>query len=89
MKGRVKDRTGVPGEDEDGEDEGSFSTGKGELLRSCNSRKTDGIVIQKILFIKQKNTHRFQNQTYGYGEALGEGINGEDGINAYTLLYVK
>ena len=56
MKGRVKDRTGVPGEDEDGEDEGSFSTGKGELLRSCNSRKTDGIVIQKILFIKQKNT---------------------------------
>ena len=30
------------------------------------SSKTNKKMIHKNLFIKQKQTHRFQNQTYGY-----------------------
>ena len=30
-------------------------------------------IIQKNLFTKQKQTHRFQNQTYGYQRGNGEG----------------
>ena len=49
-------------------------------------------MIQKNLFIKQKETHRFQNQAYGYQRGnrgdWGE-ANWEDGINTYILLYIK
>ena len=45
-------------------------------------------MIQKYLLIKEKQTHRFQNQIYGYQMWEG-GVNWEDEINTYTLLYVK
>lgn len=45
-------------------------------------------MIQKYLLIKEKQTNRFQNHTYGYQMWEG-GVNWEDEINTYTLLYVK
>ena len=41
------------------------------------------------LFTKQKQTHRFRKQTYGYQRGSGGGINQEFGINIYTLLYMQ
>ena len=38
------------------------------------------------LFMKQKQTHRLREQTYGY---WGEEIVREFGIDMYTLLYLK
>ena len=44
---------------------------------------------QTNLFIKQKQSHRFQNQTSGYHrENPGRGGKKEEGVNnIYTLLY--
>ena len=39
-------------------------------------------MIQKNLFINEKQTHRFQNQTYG---CQGGGINWGNRIDIYTL----
>ena len=48
-------------------------------------------MIQMNLFTKQKQTHT--QKIYGYQRvrlgSRGEGINKEDGINIYTLLYIK
>ena len=45
---------------------------------------------QKNIFIKQKQTQRFQNQTYGYQrKTLVVGINWEVGIGINTLLHKK
>ena len=42
------------------------------------------------LFTKQKQTHRFQKLTYGYGgDGLWRAIDWEFGINMYTLPYLK
>ena len=42
------------------------------------------------LFIKQKQTHRLREQTYGHQwEGWGRGIVREHGIDMYTLLYLK
>ena len=43
------------------------------------------------LLIKQKQTHRLQNETYSYQRGkVGKGeINQEFGVNIYTLLYIK
>ena len=42
------------------------------------------------LFTKQKQIHRLRERIYGYrGEAWGEGIFREFGIDMYTLLYLK
>ena len=42
------------------------------------------------LFTKQKQTHKFQQQTYGYQRGnVGGGINQEFGIKVYTLLHIK
>ena len=40
-------------------------------------------------FTKQKQTHRYRKQTYGYQRGKGGGINQELGINRYTRLYIK
>ena len=43
------------------------------------------------LFTKQKQTHRFQNQIYGYqwGGMGGGVINQKIGTNIYSLLFIK
>ena len=42
------------------------------------------------LFIKQKQTHRYRKQAYGYQRGMGVGgINQEFGSNLYMLLYIK
>ena len=41
------------------------------------------------LFTKQKQSHRYRKQTYGYQGARGEQINWEIVIHIYTLLYIK
>ena len=41
------------------------------------------------LFIKQRQTYRLREQTYGYQEGSGGGIVWEFGIARYTLLYLK
>ena len=46
-------------------------------------------MIQMNLYTKQKQTHRYRKQTYGYQRGKWEGINEEVGINTYTLLYIK
>ena len=46
-------------------------------------------MVQINLFIKQKQSHRCRKQTYGYQGGRGGGINWENGINIYTLLYTK
>ena len=52
--------------------------------------ESNKIRIQKKLFIKQKLTHRFQNQTCGDQRGhMGVGINLEVWINTYTLLCIK
>ena len=41
------------------------------------------------LFTKQKQSHIFQKQIYGYQRGKAEGwINYEAGINTYSLLYI-
>ena len=49
--------------------------------------------IQKMvhmnLFTKQKQSHRFRKQFFGYQEYEGGGIDWEIGVDIYTLLYVK
>ena len=47
--------------------------------------------IQRNLFTKQKQTHRFRERTSGYrgGEGWGEGIVRGFGIDMYTLLCFK
>ena len=46
-------------------------------------------MIQMNLLIKQKETHRLQEQTYGYqGWRMEEGIVGEFRMDMYTLLYL-
>ena len=47
-------------------------------------------MIQRNLFTKQKQTQRFQNQTYGYqrGNAGGH-INCKLGIDLYAQLHTK
>ena len=46
-------------------------------------------MIEKTLFIKQKQSHKFQNQSMvTIGETTGDGgKNWECGNNIYTLLY--
>ena len=44
-------------------------------------------MIQKNIFIRQKQTHRENKQ--GCKEEEVGGINWEFGINRYTLLYIK
>ena len=44
-------------------------------------------MIQMNLYTKQKQTHRYRKQTYGYQRGKWEGINQEFGI--YTLLCLK
>ena len=47
-------------------------------------------MVQINLFTKQKQTHRLREQTYGYqGEACGEGIVREFGVDMHTLLDLK
>ena len=47
-------------------------------------------IIQMNLFTKQKQTHRFREQTYGcWGEGWKEGIVREFRMVRYTLLYLK
>jgi len=42
------------------------------------------------LLTKQKQIHRFKEQTYGYwGEEWGEGIVRKFGTDMYTVLYLK
>ena len=41
------------------------------------------------LFTKQKKTHRCRKQTYGYQGRKGERDKLGDGIDIYTLLYIK
>ena len=41
------------------------------------------------LFTKQKQSHRYRKQTYGYQGKRRGGINWEIGIDIYTLLYIK
>ena len=45
-------------------------------------------MIHMNLFIKQKYTHRYRKQTYGYQRGKG-GMNWGFGINIYTLLHIK
>ena len=46
-------------------------------------------VVQMNLFTKQKESHRFRKQSFGYQGYEGGGINWEIGIDIDTLLYVK
>jgi len=47
-------------------------------------------MIQMNLLTKQKQIHRFKEQTYGYwGEEWGEGIVRKFGTDMYTVLYLK
>ena len=46
----------------------------------CNLIK----MIQKNLFRKQKQTHRFQNQSYGYHKGNNDG---EGGIRSLQITY--
>ena len=42
------------------------------------------------LFTKQKQSHRYRKQTYGYQRGkVGGGINWEIRIDTYTLLFIK
>ena len=41
------------------------------------------------LFTKQKQSHRYRKQTYGYQGGKRAGINWEIEIDIYTLLYIK
>ena len=41
------------------------------------------------LFTKQKKTHRCRKQTYGYQGRKGQRDKLGDGIDIYTLLYIK
>ena len=45
-------------------------------------------MIQMNLFTKQKQTHRYRKQIYGYQIEWG-GINYKLEINIYTFLYIK
>ena len=47
-------------------------------------------MTQMNLFMKQKQTHRYREQTCGcQGGRDGEGIDWEFGTDIYTLLYIK
>ena len=54
-------------------------------------------MIQMNLWKKEKQTHRYRKQTYGYQVGggvevvaeMGIRMNWEVGINIYTLLYIK
>ena len=43
-------------------------------------------ITQKNLLIKQKQTDRFQNQTYGYHRGTHGGRNKAEGNNIYTTV---
>ena len=46
--------------------------------------------MQVNLLTKQKQAHKFREQTYNYqGEGMGEGIVSEFGIDMYILQYIK
>ena len=62
------------------------TNGKIYFFSLCNLIKK---MIQKNLFTRQKQTHKFWNQTYDYQMGNMEGINCKFGINIYTLLYIK
>ena len=52
----------------------------------CNLKK----MIQMNLFTKQKQTHSYRKQIYGYQRGKGEGrINQEFGISRCKLLYIE
>ena len=58
-----------------------------QILHDCSYMKFLKM-IQKELFAKQKETHRFRGWIYGYqGGRVGGGTHWEFGI--YTLLYSK
>ena len=44
-------------------------------------------MIQMNLYTKQKETHRYRKQSYGYQVGKGGGINYEIGIDIYTVIY--
>ena len=46
-------------------------------------------IVQMNLFTKQKYSHRYRKQTYGYQGEKGGGIHCEIGIDIYTLLHIK
>ena len=47
-------------------------------------------MMQMNLLTKQKQTHKFREQTYNYqGGGLGEGTVSEFGIDMYILQYLK
>ena len=48
------------------------------------------MLVQMNLFTKQKLSHRYRKQTYGYQGGTGRGgINWEVGTDIYTLLYIN
>ena len=48
-----------------------------------------GYKLSNYKFTKQKQTHRYRKQTYGYQRKKGVGINQESEISGDTLLHIK
>ena len=48
-----------------------------------------GINKKLFLFAKQKQSHRYREQTYGHQVGRGGGMNQETAIDIYTLLCIE